>query len=183
MIKYQINDNELLYLIYEMNDYAFELLCLKYSPMIKRRVKDSRVSPRHFDDFYQEGIITLGVAVKRYKTTMSKSFNKFFDLLLQRRFINLKKHINKFDFNVVLIDDSEYLSLCEEEEQIKDINIDTSVLSGLEKETFTLIYLMNYKVKDVSSKLKVDARSVYNALARARLKMKKINDQTKTIKP
>ena len=77
MTKYHINDYELLYLISEMNDYAFEILCMKYAPMIKRRFKDLGISQRYYDDFFQEGLIMLNKAVKTYKVTSIKSFNNF----------------------------------------------------------------------------------------------------------
>ena len=78
MTKYHINDYELLYLISEMNDYAFEILCMKYAPMIKRRFKDLGISQRYYDDFFQEGLIMLNKAVNLDEILTWIDENKYF---------------------------------------------------------------------------------------------------------
>ena len=181
MIKYQINDNELLYLIYEMNDYAFDFLCIKYTPMIKRRIKDFRVSPSYYDDYYQEGLIMLDIAVKTYRADMQKSFNKYFDLIFTRRLVQLTKKENRYLYFVSLIDDIDYLQLDEiEEVPIKSLDLDLKVLSKFEEEIFTKIFYENYRIGDLSKSLNVSERCVYNALSRAKNKIRKTAIETQT---
>ena len=175
MMKYQINDNELLYLIYEMNDYAFDLLCMKYLPLIKRRITEFRVNQRNYDDFYQEGLIMLDVAVKTYKITMRKSFNKYFDLILQRRFIYLSRRESKYEYHVSFMEDIDTLLFLEEEEVSFDFgSVQLDSLSELEKTSIIEVVYENKRVKDVAEKFNLDERSVYNAVARAKQKIRKI---------
>lgn len=176
MIKYQINDNELLYLIYEKNDYAFELLCEKYTPMIKRRIKDFRINPRYYDDYYQEALIMLDKAVKTYKDSMDKSFNKYFDLILQRRIIYLLKKENNYYLKVSLCEDVEALKLEETKEEKVEIELDYSLLSDFEKEVFDKKYYQNIKIENIAKEYNTDARSIYNALSRAKCKLRKNNN-------
>lgn len=178
MTKYHINDYELLYLISEMNDYAFEILCMKYAPMIKRRFKDLGISQRYYDDFFQEGLIMLNKAVKTYKVTSIKSFNKYFDLILQRKFFTLAKAINKFEFAIILTDDIECYELYEETNIIlEEPKIDFSCLSRLEEASFRMLIIDRVKASNAARILDTDERCIYNAVARAKGKLRKNNMQ------
>lgn len=174
MIKYQINDNELLYLIYEKNDYAFDLLCTKYTPMIKRRIKDYRVDTSFYDDYFQEGLIMLDVAIKTYKENTSKSFNKYFDLILSRRIIQLLKKDMRYQRHIDLMGDIECLQLEEKNDLNLDyLSFDLKNLSKFEEEIITKIYFENYRAGDISKEMNISLRSVYNAISRAKNKMRK----------
>ena len=116
----------------------------------------------------------LDKAVKTYKTTMRKSFNKYFDLILKRRFIYLCKKEQKVDYAINFLEEVDYLRVEEEEKVGYDISILLdSDLSELESNAFRKIILEGANVKEASCELKADERSIYNAVARAKLKLRK----------
>ena len=50
---YKYNDYELLYLIYEMDDTALDIMFRKYISLIKARIKAFRIKPSNREDFLQ----------------------------------------------------------------------------------------------------------------------------------
>ena len=85
------NDNELLYLMREGSIEAEEIIYKKYIFLIHKRISTFKIQKRYRDDFFQEGLMCLNVAINTYCDMYKKSFNKFFDLILQRKFIALLK--------------------------------------------------------------------------------------------
>ena len=120
----------------------------------------------------------LDRAVKTYKETMRKSFNRYFDLILQRRFIYLSKKVNKMERSVSLIEDVDFV-LIEEKREIDDIVILKDSLSELEKFAFDAFFYKDKSLKDVAIEKGVSERTLYNALARAKLKIKKNMEKSK----
>ena len=169
---YNYNDNELLYLIREKHDDALDIMFLKYSPLIKTRISKFRIQ-KDYEDFYQEGLIALNIAISRYIDLYDKTFNKYFDLILQRKFIQiLKKETNNF-YNVVYIDE---LNIIHEEKEKYTSNktYQIGMLSDFEKHIFKFYSEYNLKAGEIANKLNIDVRRVYNALNRIK---KKIRDQ------
>lgn len=172
-MKYHYNDNELLYLIKEKEDSALEIIYQKYIPMIKKRIGDFKIKYKNYDDFFQEGLITLKKAIETYKEEYGKTFNKYFDLLIQRRFIQLLKKESKYFYNVSVVEDVDTLVCLEERKEVVTLNeIDTSNLSLFENQVMEMIYNDNMKALEVSEQLKCDIRKVYNAVSRAKQKIK-----------
>ena len=91
------NDNELLYLIKDCNnEEALKTLLDKYHPLIIKYVSSLQIDPFEFDDYVEEGRITLVLAVNKYNLNSSKSFMRFFELLLKRKYYNLyHKSVNQ----------------------------------------------------------------------------------------
>lgn len=172
-MKYHYNDNELLYLIREKEDSALEIIYQKYTPMIKKRIGDFKIKYKNQDDFFQEGLITLKKAIETYKDEYGKTFNKYFDLLIQRRFIQLLKKESKYFYNVSVVEDVDTIVCLEEKKEVLTLNdVDTSNLSTFENQVMELIYIENMKALEVSEKLNCDIRKVYNAVSRAKNKIK-----------
>ena len=96
---YNYNDYELLYLIREKSDEALEIMYRKYTPLIRKRILDFRIQVNH-EDFFQEGLLALDIAIRRYIDLYDKTFNKYFDLILQRRFIQILRKQEKHYYNV-----------------------------------------------------------------------------------
>lgn len=168
------NDNELLYLIREKEDAALEIMFSKYTPLIKARISKFRIK-KDFDDFFQEGLIALNVAISRYIDLYNKTFNKYFDLILQRKFIQiLKKETNNF-YNVVYFEELNFLHE-EAEKYVSPRKYQIGMLSDFEKNIFSSYANENLKAGEIAQKLNIDVRRVYNALNRIK---KKIRDQQK----
>ena len=97
----QYNDYELLYLMSEFDEEAERILFEKYTNLIKARIRKFGVKPRYKEDFVQEGLYMLVVAVRTYNELSNKTFNKYFDLILQRKFLKIiqkeKNYYNDVD--------------------------------------------------------------------------------------
>ena len=106
---YQYNDYELLYLISENDDTALDIMYQKYIPLIKARIAAFRIKPYNFEDFYQEGLFTLCRALQTYRPDYNKTFTKYFDLILQRHFIQLLRKESNYFYQVDLMENPDLL--------------------------------------------------------------------------
>ena len=96
------NDFELLYMISEDSHEALEIMFEKYKPLIYRRIKSFNIRKGYIEDFYQEGMIALYDAIKKYNSNSNITFTNFFDLILQRRIMTaLRKNKNYFETNYI----------------------------------------------------------------------------------
>lgn len=183
---YQCNDNELLYLIYEGEEEALGILIEKYIPLIYKRIRAFKIKGEYEDDYFQEGLLSLFNSTRIFNPMYTKSFNKFFDMVLQRRYQTLlQKNKKKFYYEVLYPGDEilredgviytdPILSALDREEEIR--NIDTSLLSKWEKEVFDLRYLNSYSVDEIVKKYNCSSKKVYNAIYQIKRKLKNNND-------
>ena len=162
MIEY--NDNELLYLINEGSEIAQDILFNKYAGLIKKRISLFKIKTRYRDDFYQEGMMTLNHAILTYTEYYEKTFNKYFDMLLQRHYVSLLLRDVNYFYNVVLVEDSPTLmALLKEEDEVKYENTDYTLNNTLDDKIFKM-YLDGYKPKEMSKTLGIDVKKIYNRL-------------------
>ena len=105
MIEY--NDNELLYLLSEDEEFSFEMLMEKYQPMILSRLHRYHVKKEYWDDYYQECIILLYRCAITYREDITKTFNKYYDRLLQYQIQNLLRKDRQSFYRVVLMSTEE----------------------------------------------------------------------------
>ena len=140
-MEYKYNDNELLYLFSEGVEEALEILFDKYVGLIRKRILSFKIQLRFRDDFFQEGQIALLTAIRTYNPYFYKTFNKYFDLLLQRRFIKILKKEKNYIYNVSLYEEYSLLPLFlkEEEECGYEKEYNLGFLSEFEKQIFELI--------------------------------------------
>ena len=111
MKKYQYNDNELLYLMFEGNDEALEIIYKKY--------------------------------VNSFNPFLNKSFNKYFDLILQRRFMNVLSTNKNYYYNVTLVDDIN--SVVSEDLIVYTNNHFSLNLTPTEQKLYRLKFIENYE--------------------------------------
>ena len=183
----QYNDNELLYLIYECEEDALGILFKRYEPLIKKRLFDYHVSRDDYEDYYQECLMSLYLAVRIYNPMYDKSFNKFFDLVVTRRIRTLLNRQRLKNIDAIPLDDVNYLrdssdNFNYEDEILSDIKDDrirfnNQVLSidsfsEWEKEVFKLRFVSGYDIKEIASLKNEDIRKVYNSLYRIKKKLK-----------
>ncbi|MDE7105824.1 MAG: helix-turn-helix domain-containing protein, partial [Anaeroplasmataceae bacterium] len=82
---YQANDQELLYLIKDGNQQAYQALYSKYEHLIAKLYKScSNYRKTVYDDFKQECLMCLEKAIHSYQDKYNCSFYSFFLLLIQR---------------------------------------------------------------------------------------------------
>ena len=92
----QYNDYELLYMVEEDSPEAMEILINKYTPLIYARISKFHIKETYVDDYYQEGLIILFQATKKYNAESPMSFTNFFDLMLQRKIIDLLRKNKRY---------------------------------------------------------------------------------------
>lgn len=173
----QYNDFELLYMIEEESIEAQEIMIKKYSSLIYTRLKKFRIKENYIDDYYQEGLLVLHQAIKKYDSDSLMSFTNFFDLMLQRRIIDLLRKNKKYFEENVLKEDVDIVVAYEPVNKLifeEKINKLFEKLSDLEKEIFILKYKENMKAKEIAKHLKIDLKRVYSAHDRIKLKASKL---------
>jgi len=164
------NDYELIELIKENNEEAIDIMYQKYEGLIKNRVNRFKIKPSMFEDFVQEGRLALNKAIHTYKMDSNKTFNKFFDMVLQRRFITLLKQNQKDFYNIVYVDD--VFSLIQEDphESLKD-PLDENLMTELERKVYRYRFIEQFKPREIAQMLKIDPKQVYNACNRIKKKV------------
>jgi len=159
-----ISDYELIYLIKDNNETALNLLYKRYYYVIIKVIKEYNVQPKHWDDYIQEGYISLGKCLKKYDDRIECNFNTFFKLVLKRDFIKLYKKYNFYTIDL----DTQYI-------EIKDNNIEYNAYlndvykKGLElinDVELRLIYISTYKEgltpREISQKYGFNIKRIYN---------------------
>ncbi len=169
MIKY--NDLELLYLVYEGEKEAYDMLFDKYFGLIYKRAIGFKIKSKSFDDFLQEGLMSLDVAIYTYNPIFQKSFTRYFDMILQRRFISILKKESGYFYNVTLV--GTYDSV-EEESPVYNNKIMDFDFNDFEKKVFNLKFLKNFKAVEIAKYLNCDIKKVYNGLYSVKEKMKQM---------
>ena len=172
---YNYNDYELLYLIREKSDEALEIMYRKYTPLIRKRILDFRIQVNH-EDFFQEGLLALDIAIRRYIDLYDKTFNKYFDLILQRRFIQILRKQEKHYYNVYNLESPEMLYEETEQYDYTPVDLPLGSLSEIKKEVFETFKTKALKPKEVAKILNVDIRSVYNAFSRIKQKLQNVKE-------
>lgn len=173
---YQYNDFELLYLIRENCDFALDIMFRKYIPLINSRIKSFNIKHWNRDDFFQEGLICLHKAISTFREDKNKTFTKYFDLILQRHFMQiLRKESNNF-YNVDLVGAGEYISepetkfedsLSEVINKVKFSKFETEVLKNLR---------LGVKSREIASLLGCKPKQVYDATDRIKKKIKGVKN-------
>ncbi|HOR17854.1 MAG TPA: sigma factor-like helix-turn-helix DNA-binding protein [Bacilli bacterium] len=171
---YKYNDYELLYLIYEKQDEALELMFKKYESLIRTRIRDFHIKSKNYDDFFQEGLIMLKIAIETYDIYERKTFNKYFDLILQRKIREILTRESKYFYHVVIQDNMDYL-LSEVKETSFKIEENWKVgLTALEKQVFEMMYESKKDISQIAKEILCDERKIYNAIYRAKKKIRRV---------
>jgi RNA polymerase sporulation-specific sigma factor len=142
----------------------------KYAPLIKARIKGFRIKPWNFDDFLQEGLLVLYKAVQTYKMDSRKTFNKYFDMILQRRYMQILRKESRHFYNVELVGTGSYLmeTIPSSDRRMKEEDF---TFSAFEKQVAELC-AKRCKPKDISLLLECTVKQVYDAKDRIRKKLK-----------
>ncbi len=164
MFKY--NDYELIYMIKDNNDAALNLMYEKYTPFIYMIIRDMNIYDKYKDDFLQEGYMSLNDAIRTYDMNYNKTFYKYFEVILRRRYYRLYKTYSKLDVPV------EDLELTLGDKPVI-YNKDASLLfdrgfialdNKLEKDIYISLYKEGLSYKEVASKYNINIKKVYNTI-------------------
>lgn len=169
----EINDYELLFLIKEGNEKAYEVIMKKYEPFIKK------MSYRFYsiidDDFLYDGYLVLNEAIIKYDEGYSKTFLKFFELLLARYFC---KYIKKMENERIALNEYSYeLSLVNRKIKDKRIEIAKQEINNIKEELLKKIILeyinSNSSIAEICKKYGYNSKNVYNKLYQIKRKINK----------
>lgn len=195
----EYNDYELLYMVKENDETAYNLLYEKYKPLVisfaKKYAKVYTNYGIDINDFILEGYIGLDKSISRYKDYDEYKFQGLVSTCINRQMQNLVKQA-KLKRNQVLNNslyyetmhrnqDLDYLEIKEDKnginpekiliemESTNDLYDKLSTeLKGLELEVFKL-KVKGYTNKEVAEKLNKSIKAVNNAIARIKKKYNK----------
>ena len=165
----QCNDYELLYLMNEFDEEAERILVEKYLSVIYYRIKTFKIKTRYIEDFVQEGLFLFYNAVRIYDQSSRKTFFKYFDMILRRRFVKLIEKEKNYFYDVDLISDLNMLKEPEVFEYERE-EIDKDLFSSFEKKVLELTK-KNYKPKEIADILQCDVKRIYNCICRIKSKI------------
>jgi len=175
MIFRNYNDFEIVNLIKQGYEEAFDFMVDKYKFFIAKNIKKFNLT-EEYDDVYQECLMILYKSIQRFDETFNKSFMRYFELNLTNRLISIKNKNNrygKFLANKLssLIDYTVY-------EETKSYITETEIkdalrkLSSFEKQVFNTKVIGKLSIRETAKIIKCDEKKIYNALDRIKNKIK-----------
>lgn len=155
-------------------------LISKFVPFIKAKAHRMKNNCIEADDLVSEGFLGLLSAIRSYSPEKG-SFNAFASVCIINKMKNAVAGTSKKEA-IVKADDFDFSEIADEAALTEDLVIMKehnneiygqieSILSGLEREVFFL-YLSAYSYNQIAEKLGVSAKSVDNAITRAKSKLR-----------
>lgn len=175
MIFRNYNDFEVINLIKEGNEEAFNFMVDKYCYLIAKKIKIFNLT-NDFDDCYQEALMVLHRSILKFDESFNKTFTRYFEKNLINFLISFKKkQIKYINFQVeklptlcaFLVNESERIYFSD-----KEINEAYKSLSDFEKKVFQSKVVNNMTIKECSDFLQCDDKKIHNAIDRIRKKIK-----------
>lgn len=166
------NDYELVYMVNENNDeVAFNILLKKYHNYIYKKIHQFFFYEKEYDDYYQEGVVSLIKAIQSFDQKYNKTFMRYFEVIINRDFINLDRS-NKKVWQMYQGLKENYII---EEEQEQYFNYDQiNFKSNLEQTIYELYYLENKTISYICDSLNLNNKQVYNTIGRIKKKLKSL---------
>lgn len=176
-----MNDYEIIHLIQTENDgVAFNNLFNKYEGLICKYISLYNIPLSDKEDYLSEGRLVLSKAALSFDERYDKTFTRFFEMMLKQHFWKLIKKEPKYVLNEEIMSyinsDKHYLSQNTFYKTDSEDAIDELIksLSEFENIIFEYYYVLEKSVTFISKKLKIDTRSVYNAIYRIKDKLRSI---------
>ena len=191
-MKYDDIDSELVYMIKENSEEAKDELYKKYSALIHKEInrfkrKATLLGIEH-SDLMQEALLGFMSAVNTFDEKNDVKFITYATMCIRRKLLNyIEKYSsikNQTMNNAISLDiensalkfikdskEKEPLNSIIYTEELKEINEKLSVLS-IKERTILELAIEGLKAEDISKKLDMPVKQVYNILYRARKKIK-----------
>ncbi len=172
----ELDDFEILYEIKEGNQEALELMFAKYKPLIAKIIYHFNLV-YDYEDMMQEGYMVLLRSIHHYNMDEDKTFTRYFELNLRRQFVSevTKRARRKelfyqhqrfiFENNHAIYSNSVYYDLYLEELR--------KILSEKQYFVYVMREIKNYSIEYLEKVYKMDQKSIYNSLHRARVKIRR----------
>ncbi|WP_373765711.1 sigma-70 family RNA polymerase sigma factor [Jeotgalibaca porci] len=185
-----ISNEEMVAAMKEGQMEYFEPLFYRFSPLIKKYMKDYFLEYVEFEDLMQEARLVMLDAVERYDSEKGMRFSGYYRLVLQHHIYGIIRKENayrrKSDRRAVSFDQ---LLETSHSVQMKFVDFQTpeylltlresyedygALLSSFEKEVY-LLFIRGLSIKSIASNLNVEYVRVKNALERCRQKFNSIS--------
>ncbi|XMB71781.1 sigma-70 family RNA polymerase sigma factor [Mycoplasmatota bacterium WC30] len=175
MIFRNYNDFEIVNLIKQGNEEAFNFMVNKYKYFIAKKIRTFNFADK-FDDIYQEALMVLHKSILKFDESFDKTFMRYFELNLVNRLITIKKKQNRYgEFlatklpilceYVIKEDTKSYISETE-------IKVALKALSEFEKMVFQTKIIEKRTIRETATKLNCNEKKIYNSLDRIKKKIK-----------
>lgn len=179
-----LTDNELAILSKNGDDRAFDELSIRYLGTIRFIARKYSVRGYEQNDFVQEGLLGLLYACRTFDEAGGASFKRYMATVVERRFVSIIRRSN----TQKAVPDSALVQIENLGESIEDTSLTPeelitmkehlnlvikrlkAVLSKREYDVL-MLYAGGMSYHKISDKLKIDEKSVDNALCRARRKI------------
>lgn len=184
-----ISNEEMVAAMKEGKMEYFESLFYRFTPLIKKYMKDYFLEYVEFEDLMQEARLVMLDAVERYDSEKGMRFSGYYRLVLQHHIYGIIRKENayrrKSDRRAVSFDQ---LLETSHSVQMKFVDFQTpeylltlresyedygALLSSFEKEVY-LLFIRGLSIKGIASNLNVEYIRVKNALERCRQKFNAI---------
>jgi len=166
------NDYELIYMVQDQQDMmALDILFTKYDKFIHKKISQFYIFDSEREDFYQEGLISLHKAIMSFKDTYNKTFMRYFETVLERKFINLNQKRKRYQQEMDnLVNEAKYMPICVEE-QASEQYAKQVFKSALEEAIYEAYFKENQKIPSIARTYQLDPKQVYNAIYRIKKKL------------
>ena len=195
----QYSDAQLLTLCHEGDDSATDYLLEKYKGLVRKKARTLYLIGGENDDLIQEGMIALYKAIRDFEPSRESSFSAFAARCIEHQLYNVIKGANRLKNSPL----NSYISLYTPAESDgttsretladtlqpselinpEDILIDQENVSALEcaieqelsgfERSVVHLYIEGHNYQQIAALLKKSAKSVDNALQRAKKKLEK----------
>jgi RNA polymerase sporulation-specific sigma factor len=159
---------------------AESALIVKYMPLVKACARPYFLQGGDYEDVYQEGMLGLLSAIRRYDPARGASFKTFADLCVRRRiFSAIKRYsvVDTIDLSALVAeasaahsDSNPELVLIDREKSEEFLTGFLQLLSSLERKILSL-YLDGLSYREIASGTGKSAKSVDNAIQRVKRKL------------
>lgn len=169
------NDFEIINLIKQGSEDAFQLMVDKYNFFIAKKIRQFNLA-YDYDDCFQEAIMLLHKSIIKFDVGFNKTFTRFYEMNLTRYFISYKKKKNNY-FNFINEKLPHYY-IHEKTEPQKTEFLDQEIydaihqLSSFEKQVYQAKIIELRNVRETAQYLKTNEKRIYNALDRIKNKIK-----------
>ncbi len=151
------NDYELIYLFKEGSPEAYNLMFRKYKTFIISVARKCGVRFESLDDYLQEGLIMLDKSLKTYNESLNKTFTKYFELVVMRRFWRLRSKDVYYDKL-----ENDLVSTPSFKEVITEYK--TCVKDKEDQDLLIEYFYYHTSIAELSKKYKISKTSIYKRL-------------------
>lgn len=172
------NDYELLYLYNIHSEEALDILLKKYSCLIEKKLYSFRIVKEKMEDYRQECMLALMNAIKTFDERFNKTFNKYAELVIERKIMKLLRDDSYYFKYFVLSENFENFSCrTDVEKTISYQQIISEILktkfNNIKDEVLKEIYFEGMSVEEFSQKHGIPKKEIYNHIYWIRSKLKK----------